>query len=274
MDLYNFSLLTPRKQALKIAGLVDRLVAAATGALPLPPGHLASERTKLRRYLEVFLERHPEIAARLPADDVPSDPVRTLRKTAYAVLDAVGLLPADTDYSRLRPDTPSPPRPTLHEVLLDDIRSPFNIGSIIRTAEAFGFRRAVLTGLSATAHPSKLRRASMEAERWIEVLRLPDTGKALRYLEERRLQGWLVTALETLPDAATPAELPPAPRRLLIVGNEEFGIDPCLLQAADETLRIPLRGVKNSLNVAVAFGIAAHAVTTAQPDLPSDSTPT
>jgi tRNA G18 (ribose-2'-O)-methylase SpoU len=260
MDAYNFSLLSPRKQAWKISGVIESLLASRTGLRPLTEALLASEREKLARYLAVF--GLPDGRSVLPVIGAPLDEsIRSLRKISYAVLDKAGVPAPETDFQRLKTGQgESLRRPTEHEVLLDDVRSPFNIGSVIRTAEAFGFNRVVLAGLAAVSAESKVKRAAMSSDEWIGISRIEKTEEVLRYLDEKKKAGFCITALEQAPDSRPIGEMTDAEKRILIVGNEEFGVDPRLIEAADEVYHIGLSGVKNSLNLAVAFGIAAKSV--------------
>jgi TrmH family RNA methyltransferase len=134
-------------------------------------------------------------------------------------------------------------------VFLEDIRSPFNVGAIMRTAEALGFEELLLSpGCADPRHP-RAARSSMGAVDLVPWRRAS--------LGEITGLGPLV-ALElggtSLQDFAFP------PRGILIVGSEELGVSgPALALAGSNRVSIPLIGVKVSINVAVAFGIAAQA---------------
>lgn len=134
-------------------------------------------------------------------------------------------------------------------VYLEDIRSPFNVGTILRTAEALGFEEVLLSGGCADPlHPRALR-SSMGAVDLIPWRRCP--------IEELSSLG-PIFALELggcpLEEFVFPA------KGLLILGSEELGVSAsCLALAGEHRVSIPMRGIKASINVAVAFGIAAQA---------------
>ncbi|HVP18006.1 MAG TPA: TrmH family RNA methyltransferase [Spirochaetia bacterium] len=136
-------------------------------------------------------------------------------------------------------------------VYLEDVRSPFNVGSIFRTAEAFGAEQILISPRTpAPTHPRAIR-AAMKAEH-----ALP----------------WDVTGLESLSGSegvfalelgGTPLDqfTFPCPG-IVLLGSEELGLSPEALRLADSgsgRVSIPLVGAKKSLNVAVAFGILMHA---------------
>jgi len=183
-----------------------------------------------------------------------------LCERAAAALEALcGVAPADWD---LLPPTGSAapsalprgtqPKPAhLAEITLylENLRSPFNIGSISRSAAAFGCRQVCLSpGCADEQHPRSLR-AAMGA---IEMLEITRSSLA----ELRKLQpDAVVVALET---GGTPiAEFEFPQQGILVLGNEELGIDPATLSAPDvRRVSIPSYGDKATLNVGVAAGIA------------------
>lgn len=141
-------------------------------------------------------------------------------------------------------------------VVADHIRSAFNVGAILRTAEALGAERAVLTGYSPTPDDEKTARTSMGAQ-----LSLPWTSrtKTREAIDELKNEGYSIIALETAEDAQDIDTFEWPERSALILGNERFGIDHETLASVDHLVRIPLHGIKNSLNVGIACGIAIQA---------------
>jgi 23S rRNA (guanosine2251-2'-O)-methyltransferase len=141
--------------------------------------------------------------------------------------------------------------------LLDNLRSAWNVGSIIRTAEGAGFAHLYLGGITPTPQSRKVLKTSLGAER---SLSWSQHNNSLRQVERLKSQGYLIWALENVPGSVpifeTVKKLYDAPR-VLVVGNEVCGIDPDILRQSDRLLAIPMQGLKKSLNVAVAFGIAA-----------------
>ncbi len=144
------------------------------------------------------------------------------------------------------------------EALLDNIRSAWNVGSIFRSADGAGFARLHLCGITPTpAHPGVLK-TSLGAERSITWEQHPD---GVLVCEELLRAGVHLWALETESRSVSlyRAQLPGGNASLaLVVGNELCGVDPGILELCEQRLYIPMRGLKRSYNVAVAFGIAAH----------------
>jgi len=150
--------------------------------------------------------------------------------------------------------------------ILDNIRSVHNAGSIFRTADGAGFSKVILCGV--TPEPidklGKLRqdfaKVALGAERAILWKKEKTVGSALRRL---RGEGFAIIALEQSPRARSCFALPSRlPKRIaLLVGSETEGIQKKTLEQADHIIEIPMYGAKESLNVSVAFGIAAYALT-------------
>jgi len=147
-------------------------------------------------------------------------------------------------------------------VLLDNIRSAWNVGSILRSADGFGFRHAYLCGITPTADNEAVTKTSLGAEDSVPWSYHKDAVKLVKGL---KVEGWKVYALEEDVRAAEIRHAPGATFKspalqVLIVGNEVIGVDPELLDLCDQIFYIPMRGEKKSFNVAIAFGIAAYAL--------------
>jgi len=196
---------------------------------------------------------------------------RRALNTAYRLLMAeTGNYPSDWDFidpsGALSPDKRRP-FPGM-QVYLEDIRSPFNVGSMFRAAESFGAEKIWLSPLCADPRHKRAERTAMgcvDILPWQRLARDPfiatdDTGQeetaacALSFL-----QGPFFT-LET--GGIPLAEFPFPLRGIMIAGSEELGVSPPALAAADASLgrvTIPSYGAKGSLNVSVAFGIVMQA---------------
>ena len=187
-----------------------------------------------------------------------------LCERAAASLEALcGIAPADWDLLPPLTNAPNDSSPngtlTLAPALpahiaeitlyLESLRSPFNIGSISRTAAAFGCRQLYLSPGCADEHHPRSQRAAMGA---LEMLKI--TRASLSELRTIQPDATIV-ALET---GGTPVEEFEFPRHgILVLGNEELGIDPTTLAAPDvHCVSIPCHGPKATLNVGVAAGIA------------------
>lgn len=143
-------------------------------------------------------------------------------------------------------------------VLMDNIRSAWNAGSILRSADGFGFTHAYLCGITPTPEKEEVRKTALGAENFLAWSMHKDAVKLAKQL---KAEGWAIWALE-LTGSATPLEEAKLTRKtILIVGNEVTGVDPGLLNLSDRTVYLPMRGGKRSFNVSVAFGAAAYALT-------------
>jgi 23S rRNA (guanosine2251-2'-O)-methyltransferase len=148
-------------------------------------------------------------------------------------------------------------------VLLDNIRSGWNVGSIFRSADGFGFTHAYLCGITPTPENDAVQKTSLGAEDSVPWSYHKD---AVQLVKGLRREGWIVFGLEEDPRGTAVDEIGPsagAVRRdsVLIVGNEITGVDPGLLELCDRIVTIPMLGAKKSLNAAIAFGVAAYALT-------------
>lgn len=144
------------------------------------------------------------------------------------------------------------------EVLLDNIRSAWNVGSMIRTADGAGVKKVHLCGVTPTPEHPRVPKTSLGAERIMAWSFHADGASACSELKE---QGYRIWALEggvrAEPLYAVDSSWPGKPI-LLVVGNEVTGVDPGILELCERVVCLPMQGFKGSLNVAVAFGIAVY----------------
>lgn len=140
-------------------------------------------------------------------------------------------------------------------VVLDNIRSAYNVGSIFRTADAARVEHIYVTGYTPTpAHRSVLKTA-LGAEDTVPWSHRED---AATLLTELQASGYTCAALEQAEGSQAIPTMEAAVFPLaLILGNEVTGVQQALLDLCDLALEIPQYGAKHSLNVSVAFGIAA-----------------
>jgi TrmH family RNA methyltransferase len=140
-------------------------------------------------------------------------------------------------------------------VYMEDIRSPFNVGAMFRTAESFGVEKIFLSQFCADPRHRRSQRTAMGC---VDIV--PWERHDFFAAEDIPELPYPVFALET---GGIPIDEFPFPRRgLLIAGSEELGVSPRALAAADASggrVSIPIYGAKASLNVSVAFGIAMQA---------------
>ena len=145
-------------------------------------------------------------------------------------------------------------------VLLDNIRSAYNVGAIFRTADGIGAAHLYLCGF--TPNPgdnAAISKTALGAEKSVSWSAHPN---GLNVGRDLRAKGCRLLALETTDQSRPIYEISShdfeTQPLLLIVGNEQAGMDPGLLELCDRVLSVPMVGAKASLNVAVAFGVAAY----------------
>ena len=181
---------------------------------------------------------------------------RSLNTVHHLLRGETGQYPADWDFDAADPsgglDAEKRRIFPGMEVYLEDIRSPFNVGAIFRSAESFGVEKLYLSPFCADPQHRRAQRTAMGCVSILPWSRVEEEGSFP--------PGTALFALETggikLEDFNFPK------RGLMIAGSEEFGVSPKALAAADASLgrlSIPTYGAKASLNVSVAFGIAIHA---------------
>jgi len=143
-------------------------------------------------------------------------------------------------------------------LIAHNIRSLHNVGSLFRSADAFGVECLYLTGYTGTPPRKEIAKVSLGSEDRVMWEHREDI---FGLLTELRKGGRRVLALETDTHAAAVGEVSLRTVPLaLIVGNEVSGIESDVLAAADGTVTIPMPGRKRSLNVSVAAGIALYAL--------------
>jgi len=139
--------------------------------------------------------------------------------------------------------------------VLENVRSLYNVGSCFRTADAMLLERLVLTGY--TPHPPRpeIDKTALGATSTVPWAYERDTVAAIEGL---RSEGYTIVAVE-IAEGALPldADVLPATPVALVFGNELGGVSEGVLALCDSAVAIPMYGVKHSLNIAVAFGIAA-----------------
>ena len=147
-------------------------------------------------------------------------------------------------------------------VILHDVRSVHNVGSIFRTADAVGASKIYLCGIT-PAPFDRLKnirpdfaKVALGAEKYVAWESVKSTVAAVRALKK---EGYIIFAAEQARGSEPYyAVMPRANARIaLIMGNEVDGLPPSLLNRADRVMEIPMSGKKESLNVAVAFGVIA-----------------
>lgn len=176
--------------------------------------------------------------------------IRGVRKLTHDELLARRLTPAEA--------ATLPRHPVI--VVLQDIRSMYNVGSIFRTADAMRIEQLVLTGYTPTPPRTEIAKTALGADSTVPWIYAPDVLEALQAL---RARGSALVALEltttSVPISSLSTLLPANSTSIaLVLGNELSGVSDAVLSICDGSVEIPMHGVKHSLNVAVAAGIALY----------------
>ena len=144
-------------------------------------------------------------------------------------------------------------RPLAHLLLLDNVQDPGNVGTMIRTAEAAGFKGIILGDGSADLFNDKTIRATQGALFQLPIIKA-NLEALLPALHDAGYESWVTT----LEEATFYTALPKPQKCALIMGNEGQGVDPKLQKLASTKVKIPMLGQSESLNVGVAAGILIY----------------
>lgn len=138
-------------------------------------------------------------------------------------------------------------------IVLDNIRSMNNIGSIFRTADAFRVEEMLLCGITACPPHREIQRTALDAAESVSWKYFDNTISAIEYLRKTE---YSVYAIEQTTNAIDLQNFIPEKEKIaFIFGNEVNGVDDKLLSIADGSIQIPQFGTKHSFNVAVSAGI-------------------
>lgn len=159
-----------------------------------------------------------------------------------------------TEMNRLTVDEFKSERKTPLIIVLDNVRSLHNVGSVFRTADAFLAEAVYLCGITSTPPHAEIHKTALGAENTVEWKYFEDTHAAVSELKE---QGYIVYSIEQakgstmLPDL----KLDKTKKYAVILGNEVKGVQQSVVDACHGCIEIPQFGTKHSLNVSVTGGI-------------------
>lgn len=137
-------------------------------------------------------------------------------------------------------------------IVLENVRSMYNVGAFFRTADAAGAAKLCLCGITASPPKRAITKTALGSE---EVVPWEHTWDALELVRRLRAQGSEIAAIETSPHAIDLFDWQPRFPVALLFGHETDGLSGQLSATADTHVRIPMLGQKHSLNVAVAGGV-------------------
>ena len=148
------------------------------------------------------------------------------------------------------------PKHPVH-LVLDNLRSAFNVGSIFRTADTARLARILTCGY--TAHPPhpKLDKTALGTLDYIDTAHFDTTAAAVDALKEEGIPVW---ALETTSHSSSYAAVRYPQPVALVLGNEALGVSSTVLEQCDQLIEIPMYGYKNSLNVAAACAVTVFEI--------------
>jgi 23S rRNA (guanosine2251-2'-O)-methyltransferase len=146
-------------------------------------------------------------------------------------------------------------RPLPVAVLLDNVRSLYNVGAFFRTADAAGLEKLHLCGITGRPPKKAIAKTALGAEESVSWTHSWDPVAELRSIRER---GYEVAAIETTTHAVDLFDWTPRFPVCIVFGHEVEGIRPELSTLCDTHVRIPMLGTKHSLNVATAGGVVIY----------------
>ena len=139
-------------------------------------------------------------------------------------------------------------------VVMDDVRSMYNVGSVFRTADAFRIERVVLCGITARPPHPEIHKTALGAEDSVDWTYVKDTHDAVRQLQD---EGYCVMAIEQVVGSTLLQDFQPEPgqKYAVVMGNEVKGVKQTVVDMCDGCIEIPQFGTKHSLNVSTTAGI-------------------
>jgi len=259
---YKFLKLNIKQQIYKLAHAIRKCEQDLKSSLPL-------DTTEIEAYLNLIskCQPHPKLQtasdrAKTLLSELPNiSGVRSqtsrLNFCYHDLLQLVGEPIGEKFFSVHRFDSEKPSQRFPVVAILDNIRSPFNVGSIFRSSDCFGISELALCGITLTPDSLKIQRTAMGTTEQVEWKYFERTAKAIKHYREL---GYQILALETTSEAIDLAEIRDFSHTAFVFGNEEFGIPEEHLALCDQVIQIPLVGIKNSLNVANSFAVVGYQI--------------
>ena len=140
-------------------------------------------------------------------------------------------------------------------LVLDNIRSLYNVGSMFRTADGLCVSKIYLCGYTGTPEQKKVQKVALGAE---EAVPWEKYGQTWRLIERLKKEGYQTIGLELDPKAMPISKFRPKYPIALVVGNEVTGLSPALIKRLDAMVEIPMLGVKESYNASVACAMTLY----------------
>ena len=142
-------------------------------------------------------------------------------------------------------------------VVLDDVRSMYNVGSVFRTSDAFRVEKICLCGITATPPHPEIHKTALGAEDSVNWQHYPSAFEAV---EELKARGYVILSVEQAEGSTLLPSFQPDPDKkyAVVLGNEVKGVHQEVIDVSDACLEIPQLGTKHSMNVSVTAGIIIY----------------
>lgn len=140
-------------------------------------------------------------------------------------------------------------------VVLNNIRSLYNVGSIFRTSDGAGVEKIWLCGITGCPPHPQIAKTALGAQNEVSWEYAEDAFALVKRLKQ---QGYQIVMLEQMAQSKPYQQFRPEAPVCLIIGNEIDGVSKQLINLCDAAVEIEMAGLKNSLNVSVAFGVVAY----------------
>ena len=140
-------------------------------------------------------------------------------------------------------------------LIVQNVRSLFNVGAIFRCADVFGVNKVYLCGYTGFPPRKEISKTALGAEEWVSWERCWQTHLLIKKLKK---QGVRIVVLETGAKSKSLPKFKPKFPMALVVGSETRGVSESIIKLADDIISIPMLGKKESLNVAVAASVALY----------------
>lgn len=159
-----------------------------------------------------------------------------------------------TELNRLTTEEFKSRKKTPLVIVLDNVRSLHNVGSVFRTSDAYLVETVCLCGITSTPPHAEIHKSALGAENSVDWVYFEDTLEAIK---ELKTKGFEVLAIEQAEGSTmlNQLEINPAGKYAVVLGNEVKGVQQAVVDACDGCIEIPQYGTKHSLNVSVTAGI-------------------
>lgn len=144
-------------------------------------------------------------------------------------------------------------------VVLDNVRSEMNVGSVFRTADAFLIERICLCGITPQPPKSEIHKTALGAEESVEWQYFPSTLDAIAQLKQ---SGYAIYSIEQVHDSVSLEKLviKPEQKVAVVLGNEVKGVSQEVVDASDMCVEVPQHGTKHSLNISCCAAIVMWSI--------------